>query len=43
MTIVTIQSAKIISNEVKDNQELLSHLTEKTSELFGQPNTILHI
>ena len=37
MTAVTIQSNKIVLNEVKDNQVLLdSSYKEKTNKLFGQ-------
>ena len=39
MTAVSIQSNKIISSEVKDNQVLLrAILQKKPSELSGQPN-----
>ena len=39
MTTVTIQSNKIVSNEVKDNQLLLEQsYRKKPSELFGHPS-----
>ena len=40
MTAVTIQSNKIVLNELKDNEALLepSH-REKPNKLFGPPNT----
>ena len=43
-TAVTIQSNKIVSNEVKDNWVLLepSH-GEGLNELFGQPNILIFI
>ena len=38
LTAVTIQSNKIVSNEVKDSEALLEPSDEKkTNELFGQP------
>ena len=41
MTAVTIQSNKIVSNEVKDNWALLEpSYRKKSNELFGQPNKI---
>ena len=44
MILVTIQSNKILLNEVKDNEALLEpSYGKKPNELFGQPNTILHI
>ena len=44
MILVTIQSNKILLNEVKDNEALLEpSYGKKTNDLFGQPNTILHI
>jgi len=39
ITAVTIQSNKIVSNEVKDNQVLLEPLYGKKEKPFGQPNT----
>ena len=41
MTTVTIQSNKIVLNEVQDNSvlvELSSNLMEKTKQSFGQTN-----
>ena len=44
MTAVTIQSNKIVSNEVKDNQTLLEpSYRKKTNEVFGQPHIYNHI
>ena len=44
MTAVTIQSNKIVSNEVKDNYVPLEpSYGEKPNELFGQPNTFFFI
>ena len=37
MTVVMIQSNKIVSNEVKDNSALLEPSYAKT-QIFGQPN-----
>ena len=44
MTAVTIESNKIVSNQVKDNQKLLelSYGGEKTNP-FGQPNIFLEL
>ena len=43
MTAVTIQSNKIVSNEVKDNKMLLEPpYRKKPNELFGQPNISLY-
>ena len=39
MTAVTIQSNKIVLNQVKDNQALLESSYRKKNEFFGQPNT----
>ena len=40
MTAVTIQSNKIVLNEVKDNQALLEPSYRKNqTNFFGQPNT----
>ena len=42
MTVVTIQSYKIISNEIKDSQALLEpSYGKKVNELFCQPNIII--
>ena len=39
MTVVIIQSNKIVSNEVKDHKVLLEpSYGKKLNELFGQPN-----
>ena len=43
MTAVTIQSNKIVSNEVKDNQAWLQSSYRKTKWTFGQPNRIFFL
>ena len=41
MTAVTIQSNKIVLNEIKDNWALLEpSYRKKPNELFGQPNIL---
>ena len=38
MTAVTIQSDKIVLNDVKDNYALVEPFYREKYELFGQPN-----